>query len=269
MTILTDDKGVEMYHLHGRWLRRLSIIVVIIFACLVFVKREAILDTVFNQFGQSSATPTAKNIGNQSKDLVAKDYTGTQTMPVENNQPDFKQHDLATKKGSWLNLSRQDWLGRPKQANAMLNRSQMPTEKRIRLTVKTPGYHVYHLNQNGQSNYLYNRSQLIGYQLTGLNNDARNLITGTTALNVAHQFDQQKSMADYENAIASYLRQSDHHFVRYRVTPLYRDVERVPRGIEMEAQSIGDDRIKFHVYIFNSQPEWQINYYTGTALQQN
>ena len=258
-----------MYNLHSRWLRRLSIIIVIIFAFLVFVKRNAILDKVFNQFGQSSAAPATKNIGNQSKDLVTKDYTGTQTIPVENNQPDFKQHDLDTKKGSWLNLSRRDWLGRPKQANALLNRSQMPTDKRTRLTVKTPGYHVYRFNQNGQSNYLYNRSHLIGYQLIGLNNDARNLFTGTSALNATHQYDQQQTMEDYENAIAGYLRRSNDYFVRYRVTPLYRNVERVPRGVEIEAQSISDHSIKFHIYIFNSQPGWQINYYTGTALQQN
>ena len=89
------------------------------------------------------------------------------------------------------------------------------------------------------------------------------------AFNATHQYDQQQSMEDYENAVADYLKQSSKHFVRYQVTALYRNVERVPRGIEMQAQSTGDDSIKFHVYVFNSQPGWQINYYTGTALQEN
>lgn len=128
---------------------------------------------------------------------------------------------------------------------------------------------MYHFNQNDQQDYLYNRSHLIGYQLTGLNNDARNLVTGTRAMNALHEHDNQGSMETFENQIASYLKQSPKHFVRYRVTPLYRNVERVPRGIEMTGQSVGNDQIKFHVYIFNSQPGWQINYYTGTALQQD
>ncbi|MCT0485857.1 DNA/RNA non-specific endonuclease [Weissella paramesenteroides] len=258
-----------MYSFHHRWIRRFSIIFVIVLVLIVFIKRDAILDKVFNQVEKSSAAPVAKNIDNQSNDLAAKDYMNQQTIPVANNQPDFKQSELETQKGGWLDLSRRDWLGRSKQANAMLDKSRMPTEKRKRLTVKTPGYHVYQFNQAGQENYLYNRSHLIGYQLSGLNNDARNLVTGTVAFNAIHQYDQQQSMEDYENAIADYLKQSSKHFVRYQVTPLYRNVERVPRGVEMQAQSIGDDSIKFHVYVFNSQPGWQINYYTGTALQEN
>lgn len=258
-----------MYSFHHRWIRRFSIIFVIVLALIIFIKRDALLDKVFNRVGESSAAPVAKNIDNQSNDLAAKDYTNQQIIPVTNNQPDFKQSELETQKGGWLDLSRRDWLGRPKQANAMLDKSRMPIEKRKRLTVKTPGYHVYKFNQAGQENYLYNRSHLIGYQLSGLNNDARNLVTGTMAFNATHQYDQQQSMEDYENAVADYLKQSSKRFVRYQVTPLYRNVECVPRGVEMQAQSIGDDSIKFHVYVFNSQPGWQINYYTGTALQEN
>ncbi|TPF01262.1 hypothetical protein DIS13_08125 [Weissella paramesenteroides] len=151
----------------------------------------------------------------------------------------------------------------------MLNKKQMPTIEHKALTVITPGYHVYQFKQNNQQVYLYNRAHLIGYQLTGLNNDARNLVTGTRAMNAIHEQDNQVSMETYENQIATYLRQSSKHYVRYQVTPLYRNVERVPRGIELAGQSIGDDVIKFHVYILNSQPGWQINYYTGTALQQS
>ncbi|MGK4017797.1 hypothetical protein AB0Y21_05910 [Weissella paramesenteroides] len=118
-----------MYSFHHRWIRRFSIILVIVLALLIFIKRDAILDKVFNRVGESSAAPVAKNIDNQSNDLAAKDYTNQQTIPVANNQPDFKQSELETKKGGWLDLSRRDWLGRPKQANAMLDKSRMPTEK--------------------------------------------------------------------------------------------------------------------------------------------
>lgn len=69
--------------------------------------------------------------------------------------------------------------------------------------VKTPGYHVYLLKQNGQEAYLYNRSHLIGYQLTGLNNDARNLVTGTHAMNAIHEQGKQASMETYIKALCS------------------------------------------------------------------
>lgn len=249
-----------MYGYQRRWLRRLMVIVMTVVAVLIFVKRDAILDHLFNQFSQSTAAPKTPQKEDPQKKLAAQDFTNQQVIAVNDNQPNFTTNDLKTTAGSWQKLSHRDWLGRPRQANALLNKKQMPTIERKALTVKTPGYHVYQFKQNNQQVYLYNRSHLIGYQLTGLNNDARNLVTGTRAMNAIHEQDNQ---------VATYLRQSSKHYVRYQVTPLYRNVERVPRGIELAGQSIGDDVIKFHVYIFNSQPGWQINYYTGTALQQS
>jgi hypothetical protein len=110
---------------------------------------------------------------------------------------------------------------------------------------------------------------LIGFQLTGLNNERRNLVTGTVAMNATHASDNQQSMEDYENKIAHYLRGGESRYVRYRVSPIYRNFERVPRGIQMEAASLLDTTIRFNVYVFNAQPGWQINYYTGTAIQTN
>ncbi|MFD3068851.1 DNA-entry nuclease, partial [Streptococcus agalactiae] len=36
-------------------------------------------------------------------------------------------------------------------------------------------------------------------------------------------------------------------------------------GVRLEAQSIEDDTVSFDVYIFNVQPEYEINYLTGTS----
>ena len=71
-------------------------------------------------------------------------------------------------------------------------------------------------------------------------------------------------MVYYENLVAQYIRETGHH-VRYRVTPIFRNVELVCRGIRMEAQSIEDDSISFDVYIFNIQPDYDINYLTGSS----
>ena len=59
--------------------------------------------------------------------------------------------------------------------------------------------------------YLYNRSHLIGFQLTGENANARNLITGTRQFNT-------EGMLPFENMVADYVKETGNH-VLYRVTP--------------------------------------------------
>lgn len=252
-------------------LRRFVILGSVVVAGVAFYNRGAIMERVFDTAGSSKAAPEIKNTVDVSvqKQLSELMYHGQQVELVNSNQPFFSKQELNTDKGGWQKLSRRDWLGRPQVANAMLNKSLMPTSERVPLTVKTPGYKVYRFNDNGNEKYLYNRSHLIGYQLTGLNNNARNLITGTVALNARHTTDNQPSMEDYENQIATYLRAGKQRYVRYRVTPIYRNIERVPRGVEIEAESVNDAAVRINVYLFNVQPNWKINYFTGTAIHSN
>lgn len=104
---------------------------------------------------------------------------------------------------------------------------------------------------------------MIGFQLSGENANVKNLFTGTRALN-ANFDDEKSSMVYYENLVANYIRETDHH-VRYRVTPIFKNVELVARGIRMEAQSVEDETVSFDVYIFNVQSGYDINYLTGTT----
>lgn len=107
--------------------------------------------------------------------------------------------------------------------------------------------------------WLYNRSHLIGFQMTGENDNWKNLFTGTQQLNQIH-------MVQFENEVANYLRNTNNH-VRYRVTPIFRDRELIPRMIQMEAQSIEDTEISFNIVIFNVQSRFNINYNTGKATE--
>ncbi|WP_373751436.1 DNA/RNA non-specific endonuclease, partial [Jeotgalibaca porci] len=108
---------------------------------------------------------------------------------------------------------------------------------------------------NGQ--WLYNRSHLIGFQLTGENNNIRNLMTGTRSLN-------NPNMLRFENDIAYYLKQTHNH-VRYMVRPIFRDEEKVARGVQLMAQSVEDEGLRFNVYIFNVQEGYEINYSDGSS----
>ncbi|OAU78628.1 DNA/RNA non-specific endonuclease [Lacticaseibacillus rhamnosus] len=188
--------------------------------------------------------------------LANLDYTGQQEITVNNNDPAFSKNDLSTAKGAWATYSDLDSLNRVTDANALLNRSLMPSAKREPLTWNPTGWH----NKRTAHGWLYNRSHLIGYQLTGENNNPKNLMTDTQTLN-------SPLMLAHEMDIAYYLKQSNNHYVRYEVKPIFRGNELVARGVQMRAQSIGDNTIHFNVYIFNVEPGYTINYADGTSTK--
>lgn len=188
--------------------------------------------------------------------LANLDYTGQQEITVNNNDPAFSKNDLSIAKSAWATYSDLDSLNRVTDANALLNRSLMPSAKREPLTWNPTGWH----NKKTAHGWLYNRSHLIGYQLTGENNNPKNLMTGTQTLN-------SPLMLAHEMDIAYYLKQSNDHYVRYEVKPIFRGNELVARGVQMRAQSIGDNTIHFNVYIFNVEPGYTINYADGTSTK--
>ncbi|MDB1729506.1 DNA/RNA non-specific endonuclease [Enterococcus avium] len=182
-----------------------------------------------------------------------KEYTGDKVYSINNNSPAFTSDDLSLENGTWQTFSDLDHLNRVGAANALLHKSSMPTAERGDIqNVYPSGWNQKKLSDGS---WLYNRSHLIGYQLTGENDNWKNLFTGTAQMN-------QTSMLEYENQIASYLRNTNNH-VRYRVTPLFIDQELVCRGIQLEAQSIEDNALSFNVFIYNVSDGADIDYSTG------
>ena len=251
----------------GRFARRILFGIVILIG-IIYLNRVSILQTIVALGSQSQLIniDKQKSYSTQNDELANLKYTGQTVVEVNHNQPAFSQDDLKIRQGGWQKLTSLDWLGRPQVANALLNQKLMPPSQkykaRERLTIKTPGYHAIKTGTN-TTDWLYNRSHLIGYQFTGLNNEAKNLITGTRQLN-ADSRANAKSMVTYETEIADYLHQSKNNYVRYQVKPIYKNVELVPRGVHMMAQS-NDNTLKFNVYVFNVQDGWTINYLNGNA----
>ena len=109
----------------------------------------------------------------------------------------------------------------------------MPTEKRESISsVKPSGWQSIKYDIV-EGKYLYNRSHLIGYQLTAENANEKNLITGTRYFNAT-------LMLPYENMVADYIKETNNH-VLYRVTPVYEGDNLVATGVQMEAKSVEDD----------------------------
>ena len=188
-------------------------------------------------------------------ELAYLEYDGSnQVIDVNDNVPTFSPDELSLADGAWQMFSEIDRMNRVGPAHAMLGQELFPTEERESLYIDPTGWKQKKL-ENGQ--WLYNRSHLIGFQLTGENNNIRNLMTGTRSLNNPH-------MLRFENDIAYYLKETGNH-VRYLVQPVFRGEELVARGVHLMAQSVEDDGLRFNVYIFNIQDGYEINYEDGSS----
>ena len=184
-------------------------------------------------------------------------YNGEEFVAINNNVPNFSKSDLTTT--SFEKYSPLDSLGRCGVAYSNIGTDVMPTEKRESISsVKPSGWHSVKYDVV-EGKYLYNRSHLIGYQLTAENANERNLITGTRYFNAT-------LMLPYENMVADYIKETNNH-VLYRVTPLFEGNNLVATGIQIEAKSVEDDGegIEFNVFIYNVQPGITIDYATGDS----
>lgn len=208
---------------------------------------------------------TNENVSNEGgTDLTnyqIPEYTGEEIIIVNDNVPYFNEDDLNVSQGSWEQFEDYDNLGRVGVADALLHQDLMPTQSR-----EDSGSisHIYPtgFKHNGESNnqrvdggWLYHRSHLIGFQLTGHMNNEHNLMTGTKTFNTPN-------MVSFENQVAKYLEDTNNH-VRYRITPAFSGEEMLARGIFMEAQSVEDDTIQFNVFIHNVEDNVELNYQTG------
>lgn len=185
------------------------------------------------------------------------EYSGEDYIILNNNIPNFSESDLTTT--SFEEYSPLDSLGRCGVAYANIGTDIMPTEKRESISsVKPSGWQSVKYDIV-EGKYLYNRSHLIGYQLTAENANDRNLITGTRYFNAT-------LMLPYENMVADYIKETNNH-VLYRVTPIFEGNNLVATGVQMEAKSVEDngEGIEFNVFVYNVQPGITIDYATGNS----
>lgn len=226
-----------------------TLVTLIVLATVFLIKEHNIAELPFFTNKQEQHVNASSN-----NELAALEYDGeNQVVILENNQPNFSNDDLKKGQNSRQWFTDLDSLNRVGEANAVLSKELMPTSDREPLYVDPTGWK----NKKLSSGWLYNRCHLIGYQLTGENNNLKNLMTGTRSLNTP-------AMLDYENKVANYVKTTGNQ-VRYRVTPVFSGDELVARGVQMEAQSIQDDKIKFNIYIFNVEKGVKINYSTGNS----
>ncbi|MBQ6860396.1 MAG: DNA/RNA non-specific endonuclease [Clostridia bacterium] len=184
------------------------------------------------------------------------EYTQEPYVIINNNIPYFTEAEMTT--NSYEFFSELDELKRCGVVHASIGKDLMPTEEREYIGyIKPTGWQVSKYDGIDGA-YLYNRCHLIGFQLTGENANAKNLITGTRYMNV-------QGMLPFENEVANYVKTTDNH-VMYRVTPIYDGDNLLASGVLMEAKSVEDngEGVMFNVYCYNVQPGIEIDYATGT-----
>jgi len=188
-------------------------------------------------------------------------YEGNPYVIIDDNTPDefsapYDKRELTV----GVHFSELDDKGRAGTAWAILDSSLMPTtEREETLETKPSGWNPAKYDDLIEDGFLYNRCHLIGFQLTGENDNELNLMTGTRYFNI-------DGMLPFENKVAGYIRREDGR-VFYRVTPLYQGSELVARYVRMEGYSLDDKGVAvcFDVLVYNVQPGIVIDYGTGAS----
>lgn len=191
-------------------------------------------------------------------DLTAlPDYAGEPWAILNDDCPPFTEDDLAfSGEPAFAPL---DELERRGTALALVGPETLPTEEREGIgQIKPPGWHTVRYDHI-EGKYLYNRCHLIAFQLSGLNQEPQNLITGTRYLNTS-------AMLPLENQIAQYIRDTGNH-VLYRVTPLYEGEDLICSKLLVEAASVEDagQGLSLCRCLYNVQPGVVIDYATGES----
>lgn len=217
---------------------------------------DTIIDTSFTKQESDKKTSLDDLATTITLDAVPA-YSGEAYVVINDNEPAFTKEDYTTV--SFETYSDLDSLGRCGVAYANIGTDLMPTEERDSISqVKPSGWQsVKYDNVDGK--YLYNRCHLIGFQLTGENANAKNLITGTRYLNI-------QGMLPFENMVTDYIKETHNH-VLYRVTPVFDGDNLVADGVFMEAFSVEDEGegICFFVFCYNVQPGITIDYADGSS----
>ena len=200
------------------------------------------------------------------------EFKGYNFTEINGNKPYFLRADLSNI--SYEYYSALDSLGRCGITVACVGIDLFPTDDRGSISSVDPSGWIQ-AEYSGSivtGGYIWNRSHLIGWQLTGENANKQNLVTGTPYFN-------QRGMIIFENMVRDYIEETGNH-VLYRVVPVFVGDELVCRGVTIEAYSIEDnggndtpesgDGICFNVFVHNVNEGIIIDYATGsTSLDPN
>ncbi|AXN36881.1 DNA/RNA non-specific endonuclease (plasmid) [Latilactobacillus curvatus] len=222
--------------------------------------------TTSNTVNNSSSSASTEKTGDYQS-LANKDFENGSSpfIEVNNNQAEL---DPGTWSNEHIKYSNLDQLNRAGAATAYLSEKNLGrSESRTEQTWQPTGWHNQPAIINGRRVFPQNRGHLIAYTVTfafdqdgtyvpgqlGSLNNPKNLVTQT-------EFSNQKTMQIFEEKVRDSLAQ--HKQVIYKVTPIFRGNELMPRGVWSQAIST-DKTLNFNVYIWNVEPGISFDYTSG------
>ncbi|MBJ7692872.1 DNA/RNA non-specific endonuclease [Weissella confusa] len=196
-------------------------------------------------------------------------FNGNGAFILNDNKTDL---NAKVSSAPYVQLAKQDSLGRAGVANALLTKASRQYQSRDQTgnsrQMQPVGWHQ--LSIGGNYKMLYNRGHSIGYALAGSvrgfdasEANPQNITAQTAWANQASNGnDSNRGQNYYETQVRR--AQDNRKTVRYRVTPVYDGDNLVPSGSHLEAKS-SDGSLEFNVFVPNVEPGVVINYSTGYA----
>ncbi|MCT0023362.1 DNA/RNA non-specific endonuclease [Weissella confusa] len=196
-------------------------------------------------------------------------FNGNGAFILNDNKTDL---NAKVSSAPYVQLAKQDSLGRAGVANALLTKASRQYQSRDQTgnsrQMQPVGWHQ--LSIGGNYKMLYNRGHSIGYALAGSvrgfdasEANPQNITAQTAWANQASKGNDSNTGQNYYETQVRRA-QDNRKTVRYRVTPVYDGDNLVPSGSHLEAKS-SDGSLEFNVFVPNVEPGVVINYSTGYA----
>lgn len=196
-------------------------------------------------------------------------FNGNGAFILNNNKTDL---NAKVSSAPYVQLAKQDSLGRAGVANALLTKASRQYQSRDETgnsrQMQPVGWHQ--LSIGGNYKILYNRGHSIGYALAGSvrgfdasEANPQNITAQTAWANQASNGNDSNTGQNYYETQVRRA-QDNRKTVRYRVTPVYDGDNLVPSGSHLEAKS-SDGSLEFNVFVPNVEPGVVIDYSTGYA----
>lgn len=196
-------------------------------------------------------------------------FNGNGAFILNDNKTDL---NAKVSSAPYVQLAKQDSLGRAGVANALLTKASRQYQSRDETgnsrQIQPVGWHQ--LSIGGNYKMLYNRGHSIGYALAGSvrgfdasEANPQNITAQTAWANQASNGNDSNTGQNYYETQVRRA-QDNRKTVRYRVTPVYDGDNLVPSGSHLEAKS-SDGSLEFNVFVPNVEPGVVINYSTGYA----
>lgn len=198
------------------------------------------------------------------------DFSGVPYVTINNGKPFFSRKDIAkVKEKPDMNLFRispLDSRERPGAATVLLSASKFPqADYGVVGDYNPTGWHLVKYSNIEGNNSLYVKTLLISSSLiTPPENSDKMLITATHYMSTT-------GMVPFVDTVRKYLKKNPKAHVLYRVTPLFNTTDLLAKGVLMEAYSVEDDGagLDFCVFVYNAQPDINIDYSTGDSKPAN